>query len=167
MGQRNIKTGGHFDFQTWGPAPPFTAATLYSLSFLFNTFLLSCFNPKPPADQDSFLFFLLLFFIFYRARKSLWKNITKRETCSKHLCKVTEQTLHSKWSNQIVIFSQQQLKNTDLFVTYVQKLYFFPDQTATTAAFTLISSVRLLLYLPLWFSIKRQLAEAASRYCHT
>lgn len=126
MGQRNIKTGGHFDFQTWGPAPPFTAATLYSLSFLFNTFLLSCFN-SPLADQDSFLFFLLLFFyIFYSARKSLWKNITKRETCSKHLCKVTGHTLHSKWSNQIVIVGQQQLKHPDLFVTYVQKLYFFP-----------------------------------------
>lgn len=53
MGQRNIKTGGHFDFQTWGPAPLFTAATLYSLSFLFKMFLLSFFNPSL-ADQDSF-----------------------------------------------------------------------------------------------------------------
>lgn len=74
MGQRNIKTGGHFDFQTWGPAPPFTAATLYSLSFLFNTFLLSCFNP-PPADQDSFFIcFIIFFYILQGKEESMEKH---------------------------------------------------------------------------------------------
>lgn len=118
-------------------------------------------TPPPQPTRIHFLFVLLLLFIFYRARKSLWKNITKRETCSKHLCKVTGQTLHSKCCQSATAQKYR------LVCDIRAEIVFFSDQTATTAAFTLISSVRLLLYLPLWLLIKRQLAEAASRYCHT